>query len=66
MADKYLTVEDAVRSYGVSQATLYVMMRSAELHYIKHGRTRLLPEAELMAWQAAKPGMLSREAMATA
>lgn len=43
------SVNDTVRRTGLSRTTLYRLMDSGELGYVKIGSRRLIPEAALVA-----------------
>jgi len=43
VADGLMTVREAARFLSVSQSTLYVLMDSGRLAYVKIGRARRLP-----------------------
>lgn len=52
VADGLLSVREAARFLGISRSTLYELMESGRLQYVKLGRARRVPRRALVALAA--------------
>lgn len=53
MADQLLTVAEAQTALSISRPTLYRLMASGEIHSVKLGRSRRIPQSSLDDFIAA-------------